>query len=241
MQCRRHPADVPAIARRHQGQQSDGGVFCGVQRSGESFVRNSAVLEQLRGDGVHDGSGVESLCGHVEFDGIENLAREEASEIADNLMSDVHLHQCDSYLAVVDGFVHRGDRDVGDLASRGVPLGLLRVDQCETGIEIEFVDHERLTLVNVNGPRVGGGGSAAAVDGAQHAAGLAVDDGHLHPGAAANVHRTVRRELLALGRDEPPVRTLAHVAFQLELFENRFRVQLLGLDEGDRQFDCRAQ
>ena len=64
------------------------------------------------------------------------------------------------------------------------------------------------------------------------AAGVRIDTrarSDLHARAAANVDRTVRRQLLPLGGDEPPVGTLAHVALELELFEYRFRAQCFGL------------
>ncbi len=74
-----HSADVSAVADRHQWQQADCGMFGGMQRSGEPFGRDPDGFEEFRRDRVHHCPGGQSVCGHVEFDRVEDFTRSQPS------------------------------------------------------------------------------------------------------------------------------------------------------------------
>ncbi len=153
-------------------------------------------------------------------------------------MGHLHLHQRDADLAVPLVFGDVGDRDVGDLPGRGGPVRFLRVDQRETLVEVEVVDDERLTLMDVHRARVGGGRGPPGVDGPEEPAGLAVDDRDLGADAAPDVERTVR---IGFGRDEPSVCTTSDQALRREFGQDFGGAEVRHLGVGQRQLQCRAQ
>src|SRR3546814_6023048 len=122
-------------------------------------------------------------------------------------MCHLDLDESDGDVAVVLVLELFGDRDFGGLAGRGGPVRILGVYQCESDVEVQFVDDVGLALMDVHGAGMNCGRSAARVDSAQHPAGFTVDNGHLSSDAAANVQRAVG---VRIGGDEPSVRSEEH-------------------------------
>ncbi len=134
---------------------------------GTRSAPDAVFLEQFRRDRVHHRAGVQRLRGHVEFHRVEYFARRQPAQVSHHLMGHLHLHQRDADLAVplVFGDVGAIAMSVTSRAEGSSPV--LRVDQRETLVEVEVVDDERLTLMDVHraGWAVAGARPASTVRG----------------------------------------------------------------------------
>ncbi|SLH62247.1 Uncharacterised protein [Mycobacteroides abscessus subsp. abscessus] len=118
------------------------------------------------------------------------------------------------------------------------------MDEGDAVGEVEFVHHEGLTLVQVDGAGVQGGRGPTGIRGAEQTAGLAVHDGHGGADAAAHVHVVVwmgvRGDVPAAcagpRRDPAP-----DPALRGQVGEDSGGAELLGFGIGQREFGGRAQ
>ena len=155
---------------------------------GRSIVASPLGLEGVVGDGPPDGRGAQRALGEVERLLADHLAAGlTAHQERHDLVGDVDLAHGQPAVAPAAVVLLRDDRDVGGLASGG---GVGRVGAADHGdvlLEVERLDQPGLAAVDVDRAGVRGRVRAAGVDGADHAAGLGLDQRHRRAAGRADV------------------------------------------------------
>ena len=178
VQCRGHAADVPAVARRDERQQTNGGVLRRVQRAGDGGGVDTQLREHQRIDGVGHCARAQGLLRHVERDVVAHRAIGETHLIAGHGIGDLDLEVGDPQARRV---IHEtiGLRENPDIRRRARLRRVirdLRMHERHVIAEVEFVDHVGLSQVQVDRAGMDLAGGAGGVNGAEQPAGGVVDD-----------------------------------------------------------------
>ncbi len=218
MQGGGHPADVPAVARGDQGQQPDRGVFGRVQRPRPVRLLEPGHAQELRGERVDHRTRGQGRLRQVQWGHVEDLPAAQPPLIAGDPSGHLHVRQRQGHGPGRHRLqrLHEVDRHL--LSRGGRPLRHLGVTQRQSLVEVEFVDDERLALVQVQRAGVDLRAGADGVDSAEHPAVHRVHDHHLRAALAADVDLGVRG--VVVGGRVPAGGPAAHEAARGEVLEH---------------------
>ena len=143
---------------------------------GRSIVASPAAVEGVVGDGPPDAAGAQRALGEVERLLADHLAAGLAAhQVGHDLVGDLDLADRQPAVAPAAVVLLRDDRDVGGLASGGGVGRVGPADHRDVLVEVERLDQPGLAAVHVDRTGVRGRVRAAGVDGADHPAGLGLD------------------------------------------------------------------
>ena len=170
-------ADVPAVAGREQGQETDGRVFGGVGGSEEIDAAADEPRALCGRDGPPDGAGAQRSGRQVERGLAGCLAGVvSAAGIGDDLVGHADVAEPDVGLAACEVPQLADDIDLGDLPGGGGVAGFGGVDERDSVGEVQLVDEEGLALVQVDGAGVSLRVRGGLVYGADEPSGGGLDD-----------------------------------------------------------------
>ncbi|NJP74042.1 flp pilus-assembly TadE/G-like family protein [Streptomyces sp. C1-2] len=182
------PADVPAVARGEQREQTDGRVLGGVQGAAQVLRVDPGRVELVLGDRPPHRAGAQRTRREVELGLAQHLAGEDAAaQVGDDLVR--HLDG-----AVAEAALAPGDLDVllqyGDRRGVAGDGGVRRVGSLDQGdgvLQVERAHQVGAALVEVDRALVHTGVGGARVDRAEQPSGALLHDLHRPSALAADV------------------------------------------------------
>ncbi len=100
---------------------------------------------------------------HIQFDEVDDLAGQPATQIADDLAGDADRDQAQRHRTEYLAFTGPGDLDVGEFpCERGIS-GILGVNESHALFEVQRIDHITLALMQIHRARVHRSGGLAGI------------------------------------------------------------------------------